>query len=261
MCHSINNSVIIMRGIIKIIILWVSSILNYNHKSKVLFYHDVFCYKSYKSLDTDILLGTPLSAFKKHIAEINKAGYEIVPEITKPQRQVAIMFDDGFRGIWDNKEFFKENHIIPTVFLAVDLIGKEGFLNKDEILELQNKWGFIFQCHSWHHTDLSRCNEQQLYKELRESKLELSRILRRDVTALCLPKGYFSDALLKSDLLKEYETVYSSIPGNFFEKVKGMRTRNLCQFASSIEVRLILKGGNELIKNRYMRLHHQPNYE
>lgn len=250
-----------MRGIIKLFFLWLSSILNYNHKSKALFYHDVYRDKSYKSLDTDILLGTPISVFKEHIAAIIKEGYEIVPEITKPQKQVVIMFDDGFRGIWDNKGFFKDNHIRPTVFLAVDLIGKEGFLNIEEILELQNNYGFIFQCHSWHHVDLSRCNKNQLYKELRESRLELSKLLSNEVTALCLPKGYYSDALLNNDLLKEYETVYSSIPGNFFEKIVGMRTRNLCQFASPIEVRLILKGGNELITKRYMRLHHQPNYE
>lgn len=246
---------------IKLSLLWIGTLFYHNKNSKVLFYHDVCSDKFYSSLDTEFLLGTPFHVFKNHINIIVEQGFEIVSEITKPEGQVVIMFDDGFRGIWDNKEFFKENHIRPTVFLAVDLIGKEGFLNIEEILVLQNNYGFIFQCHSWHHVDLSRCSKDQLYKELRDSRLELSKLLSNEVTALCLPKGYYSDALLNNDLLKEYETVYSSIPGNFFEKVLGMRTRNLCQFASPIEVRLILKGGNELIKNRYVRLHHQPNYE
>lgn len=241
--------------------MWLSSILHSNRKSKVLFYHDVCSDKFYSSLDTDVLLGTPFHVFKKHIDIIEGQGFEIVPEITKPEGQVAIMFDDGFRGIWDNKDFFKSKAIKPTVFLAVDLIGKDGFLTKNEILELQNNYGFIFQCHSWHHVDLSRCNNTQLNKELRESKLELSRLLGCDVTSLCLPKGFFSDMLLNNDAIKEYETIYSSIPGNFFEKVLGMRTRNLCQFASPVEVKLILKGGNELLKKRYFRLHHQPNNE
>lgn len=228
-----------------------------NRKSKILFYHDVFINQSYSSLDTDIPLGTPISIFMQHINAIRKEGFEIVANITQPENQVCIMFDDGFRGIWDNRDFFLEQNLKPTVFLAVDLIGKDGFLTKDEILELKNKYGFIFQCHSWHHIDLSQCNDEELVVELKKSKDELSKLLCYEVNALCLPKGFFSNKLLNGNNIKGYNEIYSSIPGNYDEFVLGMRRRNLCQFASAYEVRLILRGGNELLKNRYLRLHHK----
>lgn len=243
----------------KLLLLWIGSILYHNHKSKVVFYHDVFSDKSYKSLDTDILLGTPIETFKEHISTIKKEGFEIVPYITEAERQVSIMFDDGFRGIWDNRDFFRENQIRPTVFLAVDLIGKDGFLTKDEILELQNQYDFIFQCHGWSHTDLSKCNEIELEKELCESRNYLSKLIGHEVNSICLPKGFFSDCLLSSTKLKEYTHIYSSVPGNYDEKVFGMIRRNLCQFATKREVALIINGGNEMIKNRYLKLHHKQN--
>lgn len=249
-----------MISLVKSSLLFVSSMIFRNRKSKILFYHDVFIDHSYSSLDTDIPLGTPISMFMQHINTIRKEGFEIVANITQPENQVCIMFDDGFRGVWDNREYFLENNIRPTIFLAVDLIGKEGFLTKDEILELKEKYKFNFQCHTWHHIDLSQCNDEELEVELSKSKDKLSKLLGYEVNAICLPKGFFSDSLLENHAMKEYLDIYSSIPGNYCELVMGMRTRNLCQFASAIEVKLILRGGNELIKNRYLRLHHKPNF-
>ena len=258
MYHFISHiNMLEMRKLAKLSLLWIGSRIYGNNDSKVLFYHDIYKDHSYKSLDTDVLLGTPIDVFKQHINVILNEGYEIVPKIIKPQNQVSIMFDDGFRGIWDNRHYFREKDIRPTVFLAVDLIGKEGFLTKEEILELQNGWNFTFQCHSWHHVDLTKCNDKQLEVELKSSREELSKLLGKEVTSLCLPRGYFSDKLLNNAGTKEYLEVYSSIPGSYDNLIYGMRRRNLCQFSSATEVKYILRGGNEIIKNRYVHLHHQ----
>lgn len=246
-----------IKKLVKKILYFLGSVFYHSSKSKILFYHDVCDKTFYRSLDTDTLLGTPIDMFKEHVKNIMEAGYKIVPRITNVQKEVAIMFDDGFRGIWDNRQFFFDNNICPIVFLAIDLIGKPGFLTVEEILELQSK-GFIFECHSWSHIDLSRLNAEELKKELGESKDYLSKLLQKDVSELCLPIGYFSDTLLRELPKYGYKKVYSSIPGTADEKIMGqLETRNLCQFASPFEVKLILKGGSSILKNRYLKQHYK----
>jgi len=238
-------------------ILYFSSVINCNTKSKILFYHDVYMTINYKASDADVFMGTYLDVFKKHLEVISKEGYAIVPRITQPEGQICIMFDDGFRGIYECRQFFYDNHIYPTIFLAVDLIGKDGFLTKEEILDLQHH-GFIFECHSWSHRDLTIWNDEELKLELGESKEFLSEMLNKKVTEICLPLGYFNDHLLEQLKSYGYKKVYSSIPGNYCEQtIGGMIARNLVQFSSPSEVKLVLRGGYQSMVNRYVNIQYK----
>lgn len=241
--------------LLKITLLGLGTAFNKNIRSKVLYYHDVCNTRFYESPDTDVIQGTPIELFKKHVEIIENEEYKIVPEISSENLEVTIMFDDGYRGIWDNKDFFYEKKIMPTVFLAVDLIGRPGFLNREEILDLQ-KHGFKFECHSWSHKSLASLSSEELIKELGDSKQYLSNMLNKEITEICLPLGYFSDFLLKEIRQYGYKKIYSSVPGCFHDKIfEVMETRNLCQFASPLEFRLILSGGNSILKKRYIKQH------
>ncbi|MDC2625238.1 polysaccharide deacetylase family protein [Bacteroides ovatus] len=239
-----------MRKLIKKTLLYFSSILHHNEKSKIVYYHDVYSNKKY----TD--MGTSLNMFAQHIKVIRKAGFTIKAKIENPNKEVMICFDDGFRGIYDTKQFFIDNGLRPTVFLAISLIGKPGYLNKDEILELQ-KEGFIFQCHAWSHSDLTEFTKEELVQELYESKKTLTEFLGKTVDEICFPIGYFSQLVLDECKRYGYNTMYSSIPGNYFDQLyaDGLRTRNLLQFADANEAKLILHGGNDMIHNRYVKMH------
>ena len=240
-----------LRSTIKTILLWAGAALCRNHKSKLLYYHDVngdTCY-------TD--MGTPQDLFLQHLDTVAKEGFQIVPRITKDEGEVALLFDDGFRGIYDVRQLFYDRHICPTVFLAVELIGQEGYLTKKEILELQSN-GFIFECHGWSHQDLTGFSDDELVRELKHSKEMLSELLGKEVTEICLPIGYYSDHLLEQIKKYGYKTVYSSVPGNYNELVADMmRPRHLLQHASPCEVRYILHGGNNLLRNHYIKLHYR----
>ena len=251
-----------MKKTIKLVMMWWSSIIHRNHKSKLLYYHDVCKGEGYRSLDTNALMGTNIELFKKHVQIIKEEGFKIVPRITETEGEVSILLDDGFRGIWDKRQFFYENDIKPTVFLPVDYIGQvdKGILSIEEILELQQH-GFIFECHSWSHDRLDMKSDDELKRELGESRSKLSELLQKEVTEICLPLGYFTDHLLSEVQKYGYKEVYSCIPGAYHEKtVGGMRRRNLCQFSSPAEFRLILRGGLESLCKHYERLHHHEDY-
>lgn len=246
----------IVKAIIKHGIMWLSTKKHGGRGSKILYYHDVFSTINHKALDADIQMGTPLSVFKEHIRIIRENEYEIVPKITKPEGQVAIMFDDGFNGIWECREFFYTNNITPTIFLPVEFIGNssKGILSKEQIIELQSH-GFIFESHGWSHRPLTDVPAEELEKELKESRNFLSDLLGKQISGICFPLGYFSENLIKKAKNAGYTELYSSIPGNIDDLPFGMLHRNLCQFASARELRLILRGGNELLKQRYEKQH------
>lgn len=246
-----------MRNLIKLFLLWISSLLHRNRKSKILFYHDIYKTTNYKALDADVHMGTHIELFKRHVDIIRKEGFEIVQQITKPEGQVAIMLDDGFRGVYEVRDFFYENNIFPTIFLPAGHIGEDCLLSKDEILNLQDN-GFKFECHSWSHFDLTTFSDEELRRELGESKNILRTLLGKDVDEICLPLGYFSNHLIEQLRLYGYKEVYSSIPGNYMEPVYGgLRTRILCQFSSPIEVKYMLRGGCEMINKRYKKMHYK----
>lgn len=245
-----------LRTVVKQLVLLAGSVIHRNRGSKILYYHDVFATTNYRAFDADIRMGTPLELFKRHIDVIRSEGFEIVPRITDKEGQVAIMFDDGFRGIWECRNYFYENNICPTIFIPAGYIGRTdlGLLSVDEILALQSQ-GFIFECHGWSHVPLTRFSNEELRHELGDSRRRLSDILSRDVRGICMPLGFFSEHLIDQIRGYGYENIYSCIPGNYSYHPFGLLTRNLCQYASPREVRLILRGGNELLKNRYVKLH------
>lgn len=236
---------------IKTGLLWLGSIRHHNRNSKLLYYHDVFGNTRYTEM------GTPLNLFQQHLEVMEKEGFRVVPRIKEKEGEVAIFFDDGFHGIYDVRQFFYDRNICPTVFLAVSLIGQEGYLNKEEILELQ-KQGFAFESHGWSHKDMTIYDDQGLHHELTDSRQWLSDFLQKDVRELCLPIGYFSDRVVAFAQDAGYTTIYSSIPGSYPELIhSSLRTRNLLQYATPRQVRYILRGGNELFRYRLEKRHYR----
>lgn len=238
-----------LRNSIKTGLLWLGTMRYHNRDSKLLYYHDVHNEIRY----TD--MGTPLSLFEQHLEVIGKEGFQVVPRIKKDEGEVALLFDDGFHGIYDVRQFFYDRSICPTVFLAVSLIGQDGYLNKEEIIELQQH-GFIFESHGWSHKDLTLCDDQSLHHELVDARQWLSDFLQKDVCELCLPLGCFSDRVVALAQDAGYATIYSSVPGSYRQLIAGsLRPRNLLQFASPRQVSHILRGGNEMFRHRLEKMH------
>ena len=61
---------------IKTVLLKISSLINSNKASKIVFYHDLFSDIRYTDMGTDINL------FLKHLSIIRSYGYDIVTNIT-----------------------------------------------------------------------------------------------------------------------------------------------------------------------------------
>ena len=236
-----------MRTFIKQFVLFLAYCFHRNHDSKVVYYHDVGTRYTY--------MGTDVNVIKKHFDIIRKSGYYIVPEIAKRSGEVMICFDDGWAGIYDNKDFFVEQKVFPTIFIAVDLIGKKGYLSAKQIKELEI-FGFRFECHTWSHRSLTIFDDNELKHELKDSKLELEKLFGHPFTAICYPQGRFSKHVY--DLCKNYgyERQFSSIHGGYYElENKGVICRILAQFSSPNEFKWMLNGTIHLLRRRSIKQH------
>lgn len=220
-----------------------------NHNSKIIYYHDFYEGTQY----TD--MGTPLSLFKKHLLLIKKNRYSIVDKITRPEGEIAIMLDDGFHGIWDCKEFFYEQNIHPTIFIAKSLVGTVGYLSENEIKELAEH-GWIFQSHTVSHTSLNDFSLEELDFELKESKKYLEYFLGKEIKEICAPQGKYSNWVCEYAYRAGYEMFYSSTPGDFFDRLTDFSfvvTRNLCQSLTPFQFNLAINGGYRIFQKVYFK--------
>lgn len=237
-----------MRSLIKYLLFLFGSVFHHNRRSKVLYYHDI------DSQYTE--MGTPFSLFKSHIKEIRNTGFEIVDKIEDEKNQVLIAFDDGWKGLYDHRDFFIKEDLKPTVFIAVDLIGKPGYLTKEEIIELQSI-GFVFQAHSWTHTGLPDHHGDDLKHEVYDSKLELEGLFSCSFDEICFPQGRYSDEVIDICLHSGYHLMYTSIPGSYFDYIdKKLICRNLVQYAPASHIRFILTGDVPYLRKRYLKQHY-----
>lgn len=196
-------------------------------------------------------MGTPLDIFKTHIESAREMGFSFVPEITESENQLQICFDDGFRGVWETRNFFFDERIFPTIFLAIDLIDREGYLKKNEIRELQEH-GFRFQSHTWSHKNLTKFTDSELEHEIGDSKSELEKILGKEVDELCFPQGFFSQRVIKIALTSGYKKLYTSLPGGRFEStgidpIEKLICRSFAQGIRLQDFRATLHGGDRAL--------------
>lgn len=234
-----------MYNVIKKIIFFLAYIYHRNQNSKVFYYHDL----SQKYTD----MGTAFNLFKKHISIIRECGYQIVPEITQKKKEVMICFDDGWKGIYEHKDYFAEQKIYPTIFIAVELIGSEGYLTKGQIEEL-GEIGFKFESHAWSHQDLTSFDERGLVHELKDSKEWLETTFGLPFNSICYPMGRFSNMVYEKSKDAGYSKIYSSILGGYYDKeLEGIICRNCAQYSSPFEFNCLLNSTSHFFRNRFIK--------
>ena len=238
-------------NILKSLLIRCCGAIMHDASSKVIFYHDVFDEKRYTSM------GTHKKLFLEHLKCIREAGFSIVTDITQSSHEVKICFDDGFRGIYDCRRLWEELEWRPTIFLAVELVGKEGYLDKNQIMELAQD-GFIFQSHGWSHCVLTDFKEKELEHETGDARTWLGEMLEYDVSEICFPVGLFSPKVITACRNAGYTRMYSSIPGKYYEPVfPNVLRRNLVQSYTPQELKAVLHGGLRPFAFRYLKAHFQ----
>lgn len=230
-------------------IMQFSALIYNNTSSKVIYYHDI--HKN-NQLYTD--MSTELKLFKQHILKAKEKGYIFVDKISSKNNELMITFDDGFRGLYENFDFFIDNKIPVKLFLITDFINQKNFITTDEIKEMLLSGYLTIGSHTCSHKDMTMQTVDIIKREMQESKQILEQTFGMSIDDFCFPMGFHNEVIVEIGRKVGYKKLYSSIPGPFLTSEFVVK-RNLVQDESSNSFGNIINGGLEIFSRRYKKQH------
>ena len=112
-------------------------------------------------------------------------------------KRVILTFDDGLEGNRRNAlPILKKFGCRGTFFIAVGSIGTPRFMDWRQLMEMASE-GMSIQSHTVSHRPLELLDEEEIRKELRESKLRLEDKLGTEVYALSFPHGSYNAKVIE----------------------------------------------------------------
>jgi peptidoglycan/xylan/chitin deacetylase (PgdA/CDA1 family) len=152
--------------------------------------------------------------FAQQLAAIQAAG----------GREVLLTFDDGGVSAYDPvAEMLEQYGWRGYFFITTDWIGRSGFLNREQIRELDQR-GHIIGSHSCSHPKrMSREPRERLIAEWKESTERLAAIVGHPVTVASVPGGYYSRQVAEAAAEAGIETLFTSEPTAAVHTVNGCR--------------------------------------
>lgn len=156
------------------------------------------------------------AAFKAQLDWLRANGYHSVrldDPVDPRARQVVISFDDGdVSNVRVALPLLRERGMVAEFFITSDFVGQAGMLAADEVRELADA-GMGVQSHGRSHRFLEDLTEDDMFAELRDSKLRLEAIIGRTVTAIAFPGGRGGNRECDAALRTGYRHVLGSRPG------------------------------------------------
>jgi len=132
----------------------------------------------------------------------------------KSDSKTIVTFDDGHISNYDAAKYMWENDLgTADFFINPERVGQSFYMNWDQIRELKEQ-GMSIQSHGLDHQYLSDCSDEELHRQLLESKRIIEKHIGTEVTILAPPGGRF-DARTETLCHRiGYKHIAHSIPGH-----------------------------------------------
>jgi len=163
------------------------------------------------------------AAFETQLAYLQQQGYRTVSMRQLytalyqgeplPERSVLLTFDDGYADSYAVAAPLLEKYgFSGTFFIVTGLVGSEGYMNWDQVVELE-RMGMEIGSHTASHPDLTVLDGGGLEAELAGSAAALSERLAHPVYWLCYPAGAYNEEVLGRCLPAGYLLSVTTEPG------------------------------------------------
>lgn len=214
---------ITISGIIIIALFLLIGFIRHQYVVPILMYH---------SVKPDALpenrLAVTLESFRRQMHFLKSSGYNVIPlerlaDLIKdkksiPSRTVAITFDDGYK---DNYKYafavLKKYNFPATIFIIVNEIDRPDRLSWDELKAMQDSGLITFGSHTLTHRYLEEIkSEEELKREILDSKIILEKKLDRPVNIFSYPSGRFTVQMRKLVIDAGYKLAVVTSPGRKF---------------------------------------------
>ncbi|MFH1622457.1 MAG: polysaccharide deacetylase family protein [Candidatus Omnitrophota bacterium] len=207
--------------ILLLLLLAFGIFLRHMHINPVLMYHYI--------VDTDLAkkdkrIVTP-KTFERQIAFLKINNYNIISleefatylrdKEQIPKNTVVLTFDDGHIDNYENAyPILRKYNLKATMFVIVDSLGKPNFMTKDQIKEMSESGLVTIGSHTLGERHLpSIADEEDLKREIYNSKDKLERILDKPVNCFSYPIGGFNEKIRDMVIDAGYTVAVSTSPG------------------------------------------------
>lgn len=166
--------------------------------------------------------------FERQLQYIIKKNYKVLSleeaikylqtDFEKVAGTIVITFDDGYRDNYYNAyPLLKKYNLPATIFLISDFIKNNGnkYLSLSQIREMKDN-GISFGSHTISHRILVKLTNEEVIKEIKDSKVTLESQLGRSIGFFAYPVGTradFNDKTKRIVKTNEYECACSNIYG------------------------------------------------
>ncbi len=199
-------------------------------KCRILLYHSIE--RSDQKKDK-MGLGAPPEIFRMHMQYLKENNFRIIdlPSLVKrinnnisiPDKSVVITFDDGYKSILTEalpiiKEFGFKAILFVNLYFVERKLPDHLFwhdwptLNWGEINELYDA-GVSIGSHAVTHNELAGLNDEELKKEIADSKELIERNINGKINTFSYPHGSFNEKVIEALKNNNYVCSCSSIEG------------------------------------------------
>ena len=188
-----------------------------------LMFHDVVADGQGTSAVGDPFYGVRTSELEQLLSELRHLGCQTVSSRAfrtwqqgsgpLPERAMVLTFDDGYANHVDIVvPLLLRYRFSATFFIAVERIGRAGYLTWDQLRKLVFL-GMEIGSHGLSHRPFTALSREELVHELSESKRRLEEEVGVPVRALAVAGGFWSHAVSEAARQVGYDAVWVSTVG------------------------------------------------
>ena len=162
-----------------------------------------------------------MDVFKKHIETIKNTGYKFYDpksfisefNLPKNEKKILLTIDDGFKSFYEEAwPYLKENKIPFILFVSTEPVGKFGYMNWNEIKEIQqSKFGYIGH-HSHTHEYLIDMSEEEFVNDIETATKVFKEKLGYSPQIFSYPFGEYS-LFIKNYISKNFDVAFGQHSG------------------------------------------------
>ena len=162
-----------------------------------------------------------MDVFKKHIETIKNTGYKFYDpksfisefNLPKNEKKILLTIDDGFKSFYEEAwPYLKENKIPFILFVSTEPVGKFGYMNWNEIKEIeQSKFGYIGH-HSHTHEYLIDMSEEEFMNDIETATKIFKEKLGYSPSIFSYPFGEYS-LFIKNYISKNFDVAFGQHSG------------------------------------------------